>query len=143
MGLTIDVGITALEPDEPDGHRPTTLSTVSDLVSAAGLGTFSEPHSDEYLEWSCGSSTHRLPARLPAPRGAAEIFRLFRKPFGSSKTARRRFDHLVWHADSMGFYVPEDRSVSEHEFADEIIALGALGEAARASVRTASAIVFA
>lgn len=130
MGLEVGVGLLGyfLEDEADEQFRPFTeeLGALNEVLREAGLPGFSEPSGDgiEPVELSLGptsglQSLRRVAAHawagrdVPAPsEEPAEDDRLLARYYESHGEAGEagapRYDHLVLHSDSSGYYVPLD-----------------------------------
>lgn len=129
MGLDASVGLVAfyLEDEADSKVRPFTedVAAVNDALREAGLPRFSEPPGDgfEPVELTLGPSSalqalRRVAAHawggrdVPEPtEGPAEedpLLVSYYESRGEGDGEGPRFDHLVLHSDSSGYYVPFD-----------------------------------
>jgi hypothetical protein len=138
MGLALEVGILAdLKRADPEGfqYHADAMSRLNEFFAASGLPehvepTECEPWSGEMLGYSGLHDLRRIAAYLdcgaplPSPssgeaaddpmidayfasvtaRRPGLLSRLFRSP----REFRREFDHLIFHSDAQGYYLPID-----------------------------------
>lgn len=130
MGLEINVGLLGyfLEDEADSGMRPFTedLDAVNDALRRAGLPRVSEPPADEVepVELTLGPTSglqglRRLAAHawagrdLPPPSADPPeddplLVRYYESRGEDGAAGAPRFDHLILHPDSSGYYVPLD-----------------------------------
>ncbi|MCL2585230.1 MAG: hypothetical protein FWE35_22535 [Streptosporangiales bacterium] len=150
MGLNIVVGILiGAEEDYADDVRQC-FAVIQGWLARTGAGQWAEPDLGEeddleYEAWGYrGVHTLRRVAvhlaatgALPPPlRHASEATgdRLLKQAYASGPPhSAGPFDHLVWHSDCDGYYVPVD---FEQVIADDSIAGGYLGSSVRLLAET-------